>query len=60
MAGLNTRGPQNLGLGATTNHPQVENRRQKCYKDDDNQHDDDLEEASRLLSLDDFAPNFVS
>ena len=40
----------------------AENRRQKCYNNDGAQEelDDDLEEASRLLTLDDFAPNFIS
>ena len=40
----------------------AEKRRQKCYNNDGAQEelDDDLEEASRLLTLDDFAPNFIS
>ena len=33
-------------------------RRQRCYRDEDAE--EDLEEASRLLSIDDFAPNFTS
>ena len=35
----------------------AENRRQRCYKDDDSE---EFEEASHMLSIDDFAPNFLS
>ena len=55
-----TSGPGQGGLGQVGGNAAVtiaENRRQRCYKDDDSE---DLEEASHLLSIDDFAPNFLS
>lgn len=38
----------------------AENRRHKGYNNEGGEADDDLEEASRILTLDDFAPNFIS
>ena len=50
--------PTNLGLGQG-GKTIAGNRRQKGYNND-GEPDDDLEEASRILTLDDFDPNFTS